>query len=260
MTSGTGLASGVRGLVGSSAVYGLGSILTRGIAFLLLPVYTRYLAPADYGLVMVTATIVAILGVVYPLGLHGALSRFYFATESPEERRARSGTIWIATLLGAAVMAPLAEVVGPRLMPALLPDVPFSPYARLAIWTAFFATFSLGPLIVLQLQERPGAYVATSLFTTLATTACVLTGVVVLRQGALGYLWGGVVGAALAAIWYSAIAFKNMRLTLRRGVLVSALAYGLPLVPHALAGWVLELSDRAILARFVPLAEVGVYS
>jgi O-antigen/teichoic acid export membrane protein len=31
-------------------------------------------------------------------------------------------------------------------------------------------------------------------------------------------------------------------------------------VPHALAGWVLELSDRAILSRFVPLAEVGIYS
>ena len=39
-----------------------------------------------------------------------------------------------------------------------------------------------------------------------------------------------------------------------------ALAFSLPLVPHALAGWALEMSDRAILTRLLPLHDVGVYS
>ena len=34
-----------------SAVYGFGSLVSRFIAVLLLPVYTRYLSPADYGLI-----------------------------------------------------------------------------------------------------------------------------------------------------------------------------------------------------------------
>ena len=46
----------------------------------------------------------------------------------------------------------------------------------------------------------------------------------------------------------------------RTRVLVAALGYGLPLVPHTLAGWALEMSDRAILARLLPLHDVGVYS
>src|SRR6266511_3542137 len=38
-------------LVRHSAIYGLGSIVARVIAVLLLPLYTRYLSPSDYGLI-----------------------------------------------------------------------------------------------------------------------------------------------------------------------------------------------------------------
>jgi O-antigen/teichoic acid export membrane protein len=43
-------------------------------------------------------------------------------------------------------------------------------------------------------------------------------------------------------------------------VLRAALLFGVPLVPHQLAGWVLELSDRAVLERYVPLSALGIYA
>ncbi len=256
----SGIRKDLRSLAGKSIVYGAGSVLLRGLTFLLLPVYTRYLAPADYGVVTVTATLIAILGVFFPLGLHGALGRFYYSTDSPEERRARGGTIWLATLLVAAAMAVVLDRAGAPLLGQLLPQVPFDPYLRIAIWTAFFAVFGLVPLVLLQVQERPGPYIAASLGAALATTGFILVLVVGFRQGALGYLLGGLAGAVVAAVWYTGIAVRNVRVTIRAAVLWPALAYSLPLVPHALAGWVLELSDRAILSRFVPLAQVGIYS
>jgi O-antigen/teichoic acid export membrane protein len=39
-----------------------------------------------------------------------------------------------------------------------------------------------------------------------------------------------------------------------------ALGYGLPLVPHALASWVLQAADRLILERHVSLTELGLYN
>jgi O-antigen/teichoic acid export membrane protein len=36
--------------------------------------------------------------------------------------------------------------------------------------------------------------------------------------------------------------------------------FSLPLVPHSLAAWILELSDRAILERYVSLKDLGLYS
>ena len=162
-------------------------------------------------------------------------------------------------ILAAAAMALVLDRLGPSLTAMLLPDVPFDPYLRLAVWTAFLGVFGLTPLVLLQVRERPAAYVTLSLTTALTTTALIVA-LVARSHRAEGYLWGAFGGAALAVIPYVALTAANVRPVLRRACLLPALAYSLPLVPHALAGWALEMSDRAILARYVPLADVGVYA
>ncbi len=255
----SGVGSALRKLVGASAVYGLGSVLVRGLAFLLLPLYTRYLSPAEYGIVALTVTCTVVLGLLYPLGLRGAVSRTYYEAGTVEERRERVGTLWIAMILSAAAMALLLDRAGPSLAAALLPEVPFHPYLRLAVWTAFLGVLGLTPLVLLQAQERPLAFVLLTLWTALATTVATVW-LVVKGGGAAGYLQGALVGAGLAAIPYLALTMEQIRPVFRMRVLLPALAFGLPLVPHALAGWALEMSDRAILTRLIPLHDVGVYS
>jgi O-antigen/teichoic acid export membrane protein len=255
----SGVRSALRKLVGASAVYGLGSVLVRGLAFVLLPVYTRYLSPAEYGIVALTVTCTVVLGLLYPLGLRAAVSRTYYESGTVGERKERVGTLWIAMVLSAVVMALLLDRIGPSLAVALLPEVPFDPYLRLAVWTAFLGVLGLTPLVLLQAQERPLAFVLLTLFTALTTTA-VTVWLVVRGGGAQGYLQGALVGAGLAAIPYLALTIGQIRPAFRMSILMPALAFGLPLVPHALAGWALEMSDRAILTRFLPLRDVGVYS
>jgi O-antigen/teichoic acid export membrane protein len=251
--------SALRKLVGASAVYGLGSVLVRGLAFLLLPVYTRYLSPAEYGVVALTVTCTVVLGMLYPLGLRGAVSRTYYEGGTVEERQERVGTLWIAMILSAAVMALLLDRLGPSLAAAVIPEIPFHPYLRLAVWTAFLGVLGLTPLVLLQAQERAPAFVLVTLGAALTTTA-ITVWLVVRGGGAAGYLQGALIGGALAAVPYLALTLKQIRPVFRWSILAPALAFSLPLVPHALAGWALEMSDRAILTRLVPLHDVGVYS
>jgi hypothetical protein len=251
--------SALRKLVGASAVYGLGSVLVRGLAFLLLPVYTRYLSPAEYGVVALTVTCTVVLGMLYPLGLRGAVSRTYYEGGTVEERQERVGTLWIAMILSAAVMALLLDRLGPSLAAAVIPEIPFHPYLRLAVWTAFLGVLGLTPLVLLQAQERAPAFVLVTLGAALTTTA-ITVWLVVRGGGAAGYLQGALIGGAFAAVPYLALTLKQIRPVFRWSILAPALAFSLPLVPHALAGWALEMSDRAILTRLVPLHDVGVYS
>jgi O-antigen/teichoic acid export membrane protein len=233
--------------------------LVRGLAFALLPVYTRYLRPAEYGIVALTVTCTVALGILYPLGLRGAISRTYYESGSVRERRERVGTLWIAMILFAAATALLLDRFGPSLTAAALPEVPFHPYLRLAVWTAFLGVLGLTPLALLQAQERAHAYVLLTLWTALTTTA-VTVWMVVRGGGAHGYLKGALIGAALAAVPYLALTIGQIRPVFRASILMPALAFSLPLVPHALAGWALEMSDRAILTRLLPLQDVGIYS
>jgi O-antigen/teichoic acid export membrane protein len=234
-------------------------VLVRGLAFALLPVYTRYLSPAEYGIVALTVTCTVVLGMLYPLGLRGAVSRTYYESGPVRERKERVGTLWIAMILSAAVSALVLDRIGPSLAAAILPEVPFHPYLRLAVWTAFLGVLGITPLVLLQAQERALAYALLTLGTALTTTAVTLW-LVVSGGGARGYLQGALIGAAVAAIPYLGLMIRQIRPVFRMRILVPALAFSLPLVPHTVAGWALEMSDRAILTRFLPLHDVGVYS
>jgi len=254
------LSGTLRKLLGMSLVYGVGSVLTRGFAFLLLPVYTRHLAPSDYAVVALCLSVVAILGVLFPLGLHGAVTRTYYQPGTSHERRERAGTLWVAMLAGGALLAFVLDQFGSGLMNLIAPAVPFQPYIRLAIWTAFLNIFGLVPLVLFQLQERPSAYVAATVGISLLTAGFILILVVGYGLGAHGYLLGALIGAGIAAGPLALITLRNVRPVLRWDVLGPALLYSLPLVPHAFASWALEMSDRALLTHFVSMEQLGVYS
>ena len=241
-------------------VYGLGSVLLRGLSFFLLPLYTQYLTPADYGVLAIATSVTALLSVVYPLGLHGAVTRLYFEATEPGERRHRVGVIWATMVVVALAMTLVLHLAGGWLFDRLFIDVPFYPYGTLAVWTAFANMLGVVPLMLLQIEERPRRYVAFSGATTLVTAAAIIWFVVVNGLGATGYLLGALVGSAIMAGPYVALTLGRVHVTARWDVVQAALRYGLPLVPHGLASWTIELSDRAILQRFVSLAQLGLYS
>ncbi len=82
----TGLGSQITRLAQHSAIYGLGGLVSRFVALLLLPLYTRYLTPADYGAVETLVALAAILATVLRLGIASAFFRFYFDSADTAHR------------------------------------------------------------------------------------------------------------------------------------------------------------------------------
>ena len=65
-------------LLRESSVYVASSCVVNAGAFLLIPVLTRILSPAEYGILGGIGVFAALLSIVMPLGLHGAVARFYY--------------------------------------------------------------------------------------------------------------------------------------------------------------------------------------
>jgi O-antigen/teichoic acid export membrane protein len=254
------IAQDVRRLAGKSVVYGVGTVLLRSVGLLVLPLYTHFLTPADYGIVALSATLTAFLAIVFPLSLYSAVARFYFLTSSDEERRRTNGTIWIAILILGLAASACLDLVGAPLFRWAYADLPFSPFVRMSIWTAFLSLFNLVPLNLLQAKEQPGAYVAWSVGSVLLTAGMILIFVVVLRQGAYGYLFATLLANFVLATPLAIVTIRECAFAFDFKILRRALAFSLPLVPHGVASWALGLSDRAILMHFVPLGAIGLYS
>src|SRR5919205_775092 len=80
------LAAELKRLGRHSAIYGLGGLVSRILATLLLPLYTHYLPPGSYGRVEIVTATTAVLAIVLQLGISSAFFRFYFDAKEDVDR------------------------------------------------------------------------------------------------------------------------------------------------------------------------------
>jgi len=252
----------VRGLAKSFVIYGAANFGIRGLNFILILLYSRYLRPADYGVVYLAEIVASFLAIFAGLSIDSALQRLYFQHNgSPEELRSylgsgvRFGLGWMTVFLA------LVLVVGGRVQ-SHLPGtpVPFYPYIALATASAIAIQGVQFRLAIYQAGRRPRSYGLFSLALALLTAACCIFQVVVYRGGALGMLRGKFFAAVITLL----IAAWTMRtLFVARfewGFIRESLLFGLPLVPHLVMASALVVADRFILEHYRGLSEVGVYS
>jgi len=244
-----------------SGVYALGDIMTRGIDFLLLVLYTHYLKPDEYGLLAIFMLISSILETLISFGFMSAIIRFYYQLPDQEDRRNFYGAMWTFLLLVPLLLIMPLSQVGQVFFEHWFDNIPFDPYIRLAIWIAYLNTaFTVLPTMLYRAQEKAGHYVVFNVLRFLAKILLIVWFVVLQSRGVIGvtyaYFYSAIVVAVIASIMLS----KEVRPNLHWKQLRPALAYGIPLVPHFFAHWGLNVSDRAILERFAGLNQVGIYS
>ena len=80
-----------------SVVYGLGSMAVKALGFLMLPFYTRYLLPSDYGVLEILDLSISLLGMFLNMGITAALLRSYAAAETAERKRQVVSTAFLVT-------------------------------------------------------------------------------------------------------------------------------------------------------------------
>src|SRR5919109_1171254 len=80
------LAVQIKRLLKQSAIYGLGGMVSRLLAVLLLPLYTSYLGTEGFGKIETTVALTTVLVVVLRLGISSAFFRFYFDSDDPDRR------------------------------------------------------------------------------------------------------------------------------------------------------------------------------
>ncbi len=244
----------------SSGLYAVGELTRRGLAFLLLPIYTRYLDPAEYGALELLNALSGILFACLLLGLPSALNKcFHRDCESSRDR----ASILATTL---ALETPVLLVVGGVLFAfaeplgmAVIGQSGYGPLVRLAVATAVVLSLMAIVLASFRARERAVAFVALNLTQFIPAMVLNILFVVRFRLGVQGVLWGNLISGLLALALGLLVARRGAMLELNRRLVRPLLRFGLLLVPVMLATWAIDMSDRYVLRVFRSLEEVAVY-
>ena len=252
------LAGRLRQLAGQSAVYGLGGLVSRLLAVLLLPLYTAYLDPSDLGKVGVLIALNAVLVTILRGGVSSAFFRFWFDSPDPARQRTvlRTSfwfTMGMATLglvAGWIFAAPIADALA----------IDGDTWLVRAQFVGLWAQMNYEQLTaVFRVEQRASRFLAASLANIAITIAATIVLVVGLDEGALGVIVGNFTGTLVVYLALLGYRREQLGLELDRPLLSAMQRFGWPLVPSALALIAINFSDRLFIAHLASLEEVGQY-
>ena len=247
----------LRRLATTGAAYTAASIVSKLIAVALLPLYTRYLTPADYGAAEVMFAAVVSASIIVRFGILEALLRFYYK-EGEDPARVVSTSFaalfWFATI-AALIALPFAGSISEALLDESAPDL-----VRISIGGLWVLTMVEYLLTLFRLEERARAFFVTTILNVFAAIGLTVVLVVGAGEGARGLLIGSYGSGAVVALALIFVHRRRLSLRFERPLLRRLLRFGLPTMPAELSLYGLNFVDRIIIVHAAGLSEAGLYS
>lgn len=249
----------IKALGKQSLIYGIGTILTRLVTFLLLPVYTNVFAPEQYGIVSLAYAFTGFVIVFYRYGMDTALLKFYIGAD--ENGKKKYFTTIFSTQTVTSLLFSGIVFISARLLAPIFLGGEYQKLMQFVAVILFLDGLRELPLLVLRANEKPKQFIFFSLINVLLLMGLNIYLVVILRMGIEGVLIGNIIASGIVLLATMPIIIKNFQFTsVNIPVLKEVLKFGLPFLPAALFSMVMELSDRYLLEWLADTAAVGLYS
>ncbi len=249
----------LRQLFKDSFIYGLSNVISRGIAMILLPLYTQVFSPADYGTIEVLTIVASLVNLTVALEISQAVVLYYADAETESDKVAYVSTaLWFSM-----AMYGLFVLVALGFSEHLSSWILESSSSQFIFQIAVLSMGSNGIFYFLQTQLRwqllPKYYAVSSILFTLVSAGTTVTLVLVFDSGVIGVFYGLLVGGIIGSLmaWYCAR--HSYKLIFNWGKCKELLSFSSPLVPSGIAVFVSLYIDRFAIKELMTLSDVGLF-
>jgi O-antigen/teichoic acid export membrane protein len=242
------------------AIYGLGDVVTSIVSFLLLPIYVRFLSPADYGVIGLLLSVEVVAKVIFRWGVDASFMRLYYEAPATRDRQTLASTIVMFMLAINGGLLAVALIFAPVIASHLFGSPEYALLLRLVLINTFVVGFYFIPFHVMRIQGEATRFVSLTFSRSAATLIARLVLVIFAGFGVLGVVLADLLVTGIFTIlmtrWFAPLLRPRFSWPLLRG----ALRFGLPRLPHGIAYQAVLVADRYLLSVFATLRDVGLYS
>lgn len=242
----------------NARVYLFFDALNKAIPFFLLPVLTAYLAPESYGNLALFSVSLTFVGPFVHLVLYANIQRNYFR-QSKESTARLIFNLQVVTAIAAGLVSLLAFLGKPLILDYLQVPAAFIWLVPLVLLLSVNTEYFL---IVLRNESHTTTFGIFQLVTTAINLGLSLVLVVGLHLDWIGRVYG--ILASMGLMGLSSCLFLYRRglisVSFDWKLIKNCLFISLPLIPNALSGAVLNLSDRFFVENMVGREALGVYA
>jgi O-antigen/teichoic acid export membrane protein len=241
----------------NSILYMLAMVIPNIAGFFMLPIYTMYIIPKQYGIFTYTTSIIGVMSVLSAMGLNAFYLRNYAVERDKKEI---NGTIFWSMVLWNIFLLIVSLLLMPFFL--ILVKAPFSfyPYMFLALLTQFFNSMEIIPMRTYRIKGEVNYYLVRILIKTILSVSLGLIFVVELKLGVLGRYYADLINASIFAIVFIVYMIRNSYFKINFQLLKSAVKFAIPIVPSDLVQMFTPMVINIIVVRTLSLAQLGIYS
>ncbi len=241
-------------------VYGVGGFLNRFIGFLLLPVFTAYLTPVDYGISSILSWVAFVLTPIFSLGMGAAIAPCYFEGNNPKRKEITVRTAFSLLLISSGLLAIMGVVLARPISSLAFKTSEYHDLVALSLLSTSLSILSIPSTLYLQLEERAKLFVTLTLLVTVGSVASSLLLVVTFGRGIRGWVEAGLIGQAINVILFLLPTIRKVGFRFCFTLSKELLKLSAPLIPSFAFVFILQHGNRYIIQWFDGLESLGVYT
>ena len=236
-------------------IYGFGNLGSKMITFLLIPLYTYYIKPEEYGYYDITLNMIFLMIPFVTLQLRDGVFRFLLDNDD-DNIRINIITFTYKFLLQTTLIVLLIAVITPCFISI--------PYIGWIAFTLIFMSFYEVQMQIVRGTGNNKYFVIASIMTAFSTAGGSVLCIVVFNMGIAGIFCASILARTISIIIieqklhlfkkYFYYNFKNKELNR------SLINYSLPLLPNIICCWLISSSNRFYIEHFLGLEENGIYA
>jgi len=243
-----------------SFIYGAGTLLSKVVGFLMIPVYTRYLTPSDYGVLELLDLTASIVSMFLSMRIGAAVIRFYYDCKQQQEKQEVISTALISMFFVAILIVTLSQFISDEISYLVFNTRIYEKYFKIIFICTALSLISSIPEAYLIAQQQSSFYTAISLATLISSLTLNIYFVVFLKMGVLGILYSSLITKIFRCSFLTIFCIIKNKLAFSVKKLKYMLMFGLPLIPASLGTFILNYADRFILQKFADTTAVGIYA
>lgn len=246
-------------LISQVVIYGLGDAISKLAAILILPLFTHYLTPGDYGVAAILTVTTTLLAGIADLGILVGVYRYY--PGESDQTKIRIISIAQIVVVGlTTVMSALAIFFSAQLSQLFFNTTQYQSLVTLNFLAMPFSVFIIAPLAQFKLEDKAKFTAGFKIFKVLLDLGLKIALIVGLGRGVVGLFEGQLYAAIACAVIMALYSLKLTRFYFNWNLFKKMLSFGLPSALSPVSFWILNWADRFILGKISSIAEVGLYT
>jgi len=246
-------------LLSDAAVYGISSMLSRIVGLALLPLLTRYLTPADYGVVIMLGVVGMLFVPLGNLGMTNAIFRRFNLEKDPQARASVLGTGLVSVTCSSLVILAIGMLAAGPIARLIIGNADAVALVRVSLLAATATAIGMVPFVCLRAARRVKTAALVNVSKVVLSLIVTVSLLVVWELGVWAVVLGTLVSEVALALAQIVMTFPSFRAGFSWATWKRMASYGLPFVPHHLQAVSVNLFGLFVIREMLGLEAAGIY-